>query len=760
MKRVGMRISRYLLTNVGPYFVFSWLLLTVILFVQQASRYADIFFSVNIPKSLIFQLSFALLPSVIAFTCPMAILVGVVIGLSKMQGDSELTVIRAAGVGNWQITLPIAALGLVLSLFAFWINIQGVPFASSVVRNVALRTALIKLESPVEPGVFNTEINGYTVLVREGDLEGGQWRNIFIQNDDPGAGRTRLITAKSGRIDSTVTGEGEIAELVLDDAAVVTLPTSAGVDGKVTAENLGSLRVAIKTRRDDIVKKLTQSKESPEELGLNELARIASTAEGAERLDAQIQWQRRILLSISPLIFAFLGTGLVLRFNRGGRGFGILVALGCLIAYYLTTLFGEQLTRTGLIGSTVAGFLPVFLSAGAILWLYSSSRLMRAGFLDAIGRRILRLFKSDERRMSLENVYLDLTTGIRDFDIAANLVRYFALTTAFLSIIYLIFTAFELWKFAGTIPNGIWLLVKYLFFLIPFLYLQLAPSALMIATLATFVIKSRNNEIVTWAAAGQSIYRLLLPCLGFMIAAGIFNWGVQETIAPVSNRIQDSLRSQIRSRGVMSTREGKAWVADGSRIYWFDSGTGTSVKNLSVFEFEPDGHRIVSVLRGASASWNDGLIEIADGRRISINATGATELPLPALRVEAADNPFLNVAAKPSHMTSRETARRLSMAQGESEIRALGVALQKKYSTPLIPFLITLFTAPFALSLSRRGKVYTVGIAVALWLAFMAVSSGFEQAALGGTLPPVVAVWVPLLIFSSVGLFLISRLRT
>jgi lipopolysaccharide export LptBFGC system permease protein LptF len=34
----------------------------------------------------------------------------------------------------------------------------------------------------------------------------------------------------------------------------------------------------------------------------------------------------------------------------------------------------------------------------------------------------------------------------------------------------------------------------------------------MIAILATYVIKSRRNEIVTWTAAGQSIYRLLFPC--------------------------------------------------------------------------------------------------------------------------------------------------------------------------------------------------------------------------------------------------------
>src|SRR5512141_1474568 len=111
MKRSGWLISKYLVQAIVPYFAFSWMLLSVILFVQQASRFSDIFFSVNIPSNLIWQLSAALIPNVIAFTCPMAILVGTIIGLSKMQGDSELVAIRAAGVGNLQITLPIILLG-------------------------------------------------------------------------------------------------------------------------------------------------------------------------------------------------------------------------------------------------------------------------------------------------------------------------------------------------------------------------------------------------------------------------------------------------------------------------------------------------------------------------------------------------------------------------------------------------------------------------------------------------------------------------
>src|SRR5437764_10202467 len=149
MKRSSWLISRYLIQAILPYFIFSWLLLTVILFAQQASRFSDIFFSVNIPSNLVWQLTLALVPNVVAFTCPMAILVGTIIGLSKMQGDSELVAIRAAGVGNLQITAPIVVIGIILSLFAFFVNLKGVPFAASLVRRVAVQAAIYKLESPI-----------------------------------------------------------------------------------------------------------------------------------------------------------------------------------------------------------------------------------------------------------------------------------------------------------------------------------------------------------------------------------------------------------------------------------------------------------------------------------------------------------------------------------------------------------------------------------------------------------------------------------
>lgn len=770
MKRFSWKISNYIIKAILPYLGFTWLLLSVILFVQQASRYSEIFFNSSLPSSLIWQLTLALVPNVIAFTCPMAVLIGVIIGLSKMQGDSELVAIRAAGVGNIQITLPIVLIGILLSLFAFFINLKGVPFAAQVVRKVAIQTALYKLESPIEPGVFNTEIEDYTIYVKDGDFEEGTWKNIFIYQDDKINKQVRLITSKDGRIDSRKANSeiAENSELVLKNASVNTFSLDYSKQ-ELISETINDLRLIIKTKRAEFIEKLSKTEETPEEMGLSELAQYARNKEGKEKTEAQILWQRRIILSLAPLIFSILGASLVLRFNRGGRGWGIFLALVSLIIYYLVTLLGEQLARTEKISVVFAGAIPLSLTTLAISWFFLSQR-----FFLAKTRSIFKDKKqvSDSKVQSLKrkNTFANFTTGILDFDIISTLLKYFALTLSFLTIIYLIFTAFELWKFAGAFNNGLSLLLKYLLYLIPFVYIQISPSALMIATLATYVIKSRQNEVVTWTASGQSIYRLLLPCFVLMMIIGIANWGLQEKLLSETNLVQDNLRTQIRNKGISVANSGKHWLANENRIYSFelvDSATALlgnqKVKNLSIYQFAQEETKLQSVTKVDQASWEENKIKfLGKIERISWENGVSKIIGSDSIENEIAEsyNPFKQTQRKPTHLTTAELKEFIRVTESESEKRSYSIALQKRYSTPFLPLIITLFTAPFALTLSRKGKVLTIGYAVAVWLIFMGISNVFEQYGLSGNLDPIVAVWSPLVIFSFIGGFLLTRIRT
>ncbi len=764
MKRFSWLISKYLIQAIIPYFIFSWLLISVILFVQQASRYTEIFFNASIPQNLVWQLSLALIPNVIAFTCPMAILIGTIIGLSRLQSDSELISIRASGVGNLQISVPIIFLGFALSLFTFSINLYGVPLAAQLVRKIALQTALYKLESPIEPGVFNTEINGFTIYVRDSNFETGQWKNVFIYSEDKNNRQMRLITSKNGRIDTT----NEISELVLNNAIVNTFSLQKNQE-KIVSEAIKEFRLHIPTKRGEVIEKLSKTQESPEELGLRELIKFANTKQGREKTEANIIWQRRIVLSLTPLIFAILGTALMLRFNRGGKGFGIFLALICIVTYYLLTIFGEQLARINKISVFLGSLLPILASILLIFWFFISSKFIsKNSFLKTF--RIKNIFKKDlsseMNKISKSNLYVNFTTNILDFDIIKNLFKYFILTFIFLTTIYIIFTAFELWKFASEIDGGALLLFKYLFFLIPFIYIQLAPSALMIGILATFVIKSRQNEIVTWTAAGQSVYRLLLPCLLLMIFLGFINWEIQERISPKTNKIQDELRLQIRSRGILANREGKIWVADDNQIYSFElidnkNYLNPNVKNLSIYEFSDDYSKLNSVYKAEQGLWEKDKIKfIEKAEKIEWINEKVYVSTVADVKIVKKTNPFNAFYQKPSHLTTKEIEQQLNYTESETEKQNYEVAIEKKYATLFLPVIVTLFTAPFALSLNKKGKVLTVGYAFGLWLLFTGITNTFDQFGLNGYISPKLAVWSPLCLFSILGAFLISKVKT
>jgi lipopolysaccharide export LptBFGC system permease protein LptF len=215
----------------------------------------------------------------------------------------------------------------------------------------------------------------------------------------------------------------------------------------------------------------------------------------------------------------------------------------------------------------------------------------------------------------------------------------------------------------------------------------------------------------------------------------------------------------------LAQKEGKYWVANQNRIYSFDraekeSGSNRKVTNLTVYEFSPDNQKMAAVYKTGNAIWQANKIVLTETEKTIVKNQTLESQKLADYEFTETENPFNNLNQKPSYLTSSETKTQFLEAESETEARNLEVALQKKYTTPFLPFIIALFTAPFALSLSRKGKVVTVGYAIGLWLVFVGISSGFEQAGLSGNIFPKLAVWTPLFLFSMIGVYLFSKVRT
>jgi LPS export ABC transporter permease LptF/LPS export ABC transporter permease LptG len=761
-------IERYILRAIFPYTLVSLVLLTTILFAQQTGRYFETIFHGLVPSSLVYGLALALLPTVFVFTIPMAVLAGTIIGLGRMGSDSELVAIRAAGVSTWRIVWPALALGLIATAATFELNLKEAPRGQQQLKSVALRSALYKLESPVEPRTFTSDIPGYVIYVRDGDKARGEWGRVFIQKQEADRS-TVLYTARSGRIDSS----DEKSELVLRDGMRTRLPSPEARDQSYPQERLDDLRVALNTGRGNLLARMRKSDSDPDQMEWSDLRRKIAQSTGPEKREATMILHKRLAFSLSPLVFSLFGSALALRLRRGGRGFGVLISLLIMLIYYLVTLGGDQMARTGSLPPVVGAWLATALTMALGIALLTVrrreigawfKRTKEAAALIADHERApaRRLTRASARR------WVNRFPTLLDWSILRTIGLSFLLGFVALVLIFNVFTTFELWRFIAANRASAELVARYLFYLLPLVSVELFPGSVLVAALMTYALIARRREAVAWWASGQSVYRLMLPGLSFAILISAGSWLVQERVMPEANIRQDSLRARIRgSIAQVANGSEQRWLvsADGARIYAYEFDERRQVLlKPTIYEFDKEQIELKRVTSGEEGKWlAGGEFEITRAHWFNLDEALVTQQSAAQLKISGVDPPsvFKPTVDRPSQLSADRLRTYIKTLKGRgADTAVLAVALQRKYAAPFSVIVMALIGMPLAISLGRKSTVVALCSAVVVSLAFWLVSGGFQQLGEHALLPPGPAVWTPIVIFACGGLYFISRVRT
>ena len=774
--RINSRlIERYIIGAVVPYLLLSLLLLTAILFTQQAGRFGELLMGANVPPGMVFDLALSLLPNVLVFTLPMALLTGILIGFSRLGSDSELVAMRAAGVGTWQQLWPVLSVGALLTGAALYVNLEMAPGAARSLRRVGARAALYKLDSPVEPrsfSVIGAQSEGrsdspvYVIYVRDGDRDSGQWGRVFLHTEMKD-GSVKIVTARSGRIDSA----GEQSELVLSDVVLTTLPkVNDWGRGQYATEHLEQWRIVLETGRKRLLESIRRDEleAGPNEMGLRALAAYASAKGGAEGREAWTLLHKRLSLSLSPLLFAFLGAALGMSVRKGGRGMGVLLSVLVMLLYYLLMLAGEQMARAGTVPPFLGAWLSSFVTVGCGFLLLARRWSLLGRMRDAWrkGREQPSARRRSRREDPGDARWLGFP-GLLDMSVLRAIALNFTVAFASLILIFLVFTLFELWRFIIMRGVGVRTVGEYLLFLLPLVSVQLLPASILLAVLATYALMARRKEAIAWWAGGQSAYRLMLPGLVFTVAvAGCF-WLIQERVMPPANLRQDALRSQIRGGVTRATVDfDRQWLASAEtgRLYSYQYEEPDSLKNLVVYEFDSDRIHLQKIVAGRSADWasaSTGRAELHDAVSLGLAGEGWGGQGEMGLSQVEPPEVFKPAVDKPSHLSASALSNYIKTVKrrGGSE-PPYEVALQKKYAGPFGVMVMALIGVPLALSFGQKSTIMALCFAVVLGLGFWAVSGGFQQMGEYGLLPPLVAAWSPVLVFAATGLYLLFRTRT
>lgn len=318
-------VERYILRGGFMAFAASLTVLTAIVWVSQALREVDLITGKGQTILIFLSVTALTIPSLISVIAPIALFAAVLYTLNKLNGDSELVVMTAAGMPPSQVARPFLVLAAAVSIMVGVMSTWAMPASYREIRDVLSKVRADFLTYLVREGQFVTLDQGFVFHYRERGA-GGALLGIFIQDRrDPEKISTYIseagITINSGNNNFLVLEKGYVHQQARSERS------SAMVQFESYALDLaqfagGSEAGALRPRERPTLDLLKLTQGNADAFARQYYGRFR--AELHDRLSAPLY-----VLAFAMIAFAALGQA---RTTRQGRGAAIIVAIGIVLA--------------------------------------------------------------------------------------------------------------------------------------------------------------------------------------------------------------------------------------------------------------------------------------------------------------------------------------------------------------------------------------------------------------------------------------------
>ena len=794
-----MRIlTRYILKEVTSHALIGVALFTFIIFMRDLGRLLELVVRNSAPLPSVAEIFLFTLPAAFMLTVPMGVLVGILIGLSRLAADSEVTAMRASGMGAMTFVRVIAIFAIGGWLLAMYNSIYIAPKSAAALSALQDRLKSSQASFEIQPRVFYEDFKNTVLYVQDAIPEGRRtlWRGIFMADvSDPSAPKVTL--AQRGI-------------LLSDSPEHLRFHLEEGTQQEVVPKTKDQYSITTFVNTDIPIQVPGTGEKAPKdllpvgELSLHALLRHAARERAAavvvkndraswsyDLLKAryyEIEFHRRFALPAACLVLAMVGIPLGLSARKGGKSTGFVLTILLVFVYYFFSLTGVSFARQGKVPPWLgvwAGNIAFFLGGLLLLWRVDRMPIELGSFnagWKSLKERVQELFK--RRPRAFENGSRLLTGNvlrrnrfsarfplILDDMILRDFALYLALILSTFLILALVFTFFELLTDIVRNRIPVIMVTEYLLNLSPSMIYLMAPISVLLAVLITFGLMQKSSELTAMKATGISIYRATLPvivlCGAFAGALFLFD----QTYIPETNQQQEILRNQIKGKPPQTyLRPDRKWIfGESNEIYYyqvFDPDTNR-FGGISVFEFDPTTYQLTRRIYAAHAHWEESLKKwvFESGWSRTLNGPSIEDFRIFDVstfsELHEAPSYFKKEVKQSSEMNYEELRNYIEDLQhsGFDTVR-LKVQLQKKFAFPVITLVMALLAIPFSASGHRGGALAGVAIAISIAIVYWVTAGLFEAMGNANQLPPFLAAWAPDFLFAFASSYLMLRVPT
>ena len=343
-------INRYILLQVAGATVFATVCMTIAVWLTQSLRLVELIVNRGLPLHTFGYLVLLWLPTFLAWILPFGLFIAVMFIYYRLMTDSELVVMRTAGLSHASLGWPALFLALLLTGLNYVLYLYMVPTSFRQFKDLQFTIRNDYSAVLLEEGVFNTPAKGLTVYLRSRHPNGEMLGILVHDNRDP----ERPITMMAER-GALVSGEEGPRVVMFNGNRQLVQPETGNLSliyfDRATID-IGKIREPLEQRwrepRERYLPELLWPDDSP---GDQYYAKSLIAA-GHQSLVAPFY----------VLAFAFIGLASLLggEFNRRGQTRRVLIAIAFVILVQVAGLGLHQLA------SKVPAVIPL-MYANAIL---------------------------------------------------------------------------------------------------------------------------------------------------------------------------------------------------------------------------------------------------------------------------------------------------------------------------------------------------------------------------------------------------------
>jgi LPS export ABC transporter permease LptF/LPS export ABC transporter permease LptG len=764
-------LDRYVFQELLAPFLLGVGLFTFFLTIDRIYSLTDLVVTKGVPFHLVLQLLVYMLPSFLAHTLPMALLVAVLLAAGRLASDLEVVALKASGVSPLRLFAPFLVAAMLVTAMTAVLTLAVNPWSNKAFQRQLFKILQSRASTGIKERVFNTAFGQFVIYVEEVSASQVGLRGLVVADErDPKL--SRIVTARQGRLFTDE--ENQRITLRLIDGAIHESDTDNSARYRYTAFGLYDMSLSVETP----FKSAPRLGKPEKNLPLFELFTTARHLDREGQIAAPyfLEFHKRFAFPVAALVFVLVGFPLGIRAHRGGRGVAFVGSFVILVGYYLmlNSLEGVAMNRrlppavavwtpTAVFGLIGLGLLRFGVTDIPPAWVSAVLRMRdRLAMRSPVRGRPISRRRPPRLRGARESSHLLDRYLVREF------LTYLGLGAGIGAALFVVVDLFQtLDRYLRIKPPLLYVLEHFVYRLPAALY-EGFPVIVLISTIFLFLALSRQHELTALQAAGVSLYRVSLPVLLLGFGLSLASVAFQETVLPVLNTKGEEV-DRVKIRGELPRhlqRRTQIWYrSSDSRFFRLEllDPMGQQMDGVMILEIDRN-YRLLNRLDAGRVRWTRQGWEFERGFFRELGPDNSVEtvpFTLTSLELPESIEDFTRTQQPPETLSFRELrAYVIKLQESGHQVGKYLVQLYSKLSFPLIHVIMVLVAIPFALQWPRGGRVIGIALAIAIAMGYWLVSSLALSFAKADLLPPLLAAWTPNIVFAGLGVSLFLRART